>query len=240
MFRSNKMKKTYSSIMKAHDKQIDDKDSILPMGSRIMAYIGGKGRGKTSAVLSLLTDKNSPYYKYFDNIILCSPSAPHDDKLSELYEEIAEDGKYFDILNEKTAEEMRDMLLAFKHNSKRKNCQSLLVLDDCTHSFPTGRKPSHISGLFTNSRHLGTSIWVITHKYNSMPSIFRNQLDCMFLYKTNSKGELNSLKHDLPFDEDILEYNFNEATSEPYGFLYINLTGHEPKMYNKRFEELPC
>jgi len=232
------MKKTYSSIMKAHDKQVDDKENIFPMGSRIMCFCGKKGSGKTSAVISLLTDKNSPYYKYFNNIILCSPSAPHDDKMKELYEEVAEDGMYFDVLNEQTAEEMRDMLLGLKHASKKKNPQSLLILDDVTHSFPTGRKPSHISGLFTNSRHLGTSIWVITHKYNSMPSIFRNQLDCLYLYKTNSKGELESLKKDLPFDEDTLETNFHEATSEPYGFLYINMTGHNPKMYNKRFEEL--
>ncbi len=231
--------KKYSSIMKAHDKQVDDKESILPMGSRILAFVGGKGRGKTSAVLSLLTDKNSPYYKYFSNIVLVSPSASHDDKLKDLYEEVAEEGHYFEVLNEQTAEEIRDMFIAIKDASKRKNQQNLLILDDVTHSFPTGRKPSHISGLFTNSRHLGSlSIWVMTHKYNSMPSIFRNQLDGMFLYKTNSKTEIESLKRDLPFDEDLLEYNFHTATSEPYGFLYINLTGHDPKMYNKRFEEL--
>ena len=137
------MKKTYSSIMKAHDKQVDDKENIFPMGSRIMAFIGGKGRGKTSGMLSLLTDKNSPYYKYFDNIILCSPSAPYDDKLKDLYEEVAEEGRYFDVLNEQTAEEMRDMLLSLKQNSKRKNPQTLMIWDDVTHSLPTGRKPSH-------------------------------------------------------------------------------------------------
>ena len=232
------MKKTYSSIMKAHDKQVDDKENIFPMGSRIMAFIGGKGRGKTSGMLSLLTDKNSPYYKYFDNIILCSPSAPYDDELKDLYEEVAEEGRYFDVLNEQTAEEMRDMLLSLKQNSKRKNPQTLMIWDDVTHSLPTGRKPSHISGLLTNSRHNACSLWLVSHKYNSMPSIFRNQLDCLYLYKTNSKGELESLKRDLPFDEDVLEENFKKATSEPYGFLYINMTGHNPKMYNKRFEEL--
>ena len=78
----------------------------------------------------------------------------------------------------------------------------------------------------------------MTHKYNSMPSLIRNQLDCIFLYKTNSKGELESLKKDLPFDEDVLEHSFYEATSVPYGFLYINMTGPTPKLYDKHFEEL--
>lgn len=232
------MKKNYASIMKAHDNQVDDSEKIFPLGSRIIAYIGKKGSGKTSGMLSLLTDKHSPYYRYFDNIILCSPSAPHDDKLKDLYDEVEEAGHYFDILNENTAMEIRDMLLALKEHSKRKNPQTLLILDDVTHSFPTGRKPSNISSLFTNSRHAACTIFVVSHKYNSMPSLFRNQLDCMYLYKTNSKGEMASLKHDLPFDEDVLEYNFKEATDEPYGFLYINMTGHKPKMYNKRFEEL--
>jgi len=230
---------SYTHLMKAHDHQIDDTPSTFPMGSRIMAFIGKKGSGKTSAVLSLLTNKKSPFHKYFNNIILCSPTAPHDDKMKPLWEETVEEGKYFDILNEQTAEEIKDLLTTLNEmNTKKKNPQNLLILDDVTHSFPTGRKGSKISGLFTNSRHLKTSIWVITHKYTSMPPIFRNQLDCMFLYKTNSKGEMESLKKDLPFDEDELEYNFKKATNEPYGFLYINMTGHSPKMYDKRFEEL--
>lgn len=233
------MSNPFSRLMKAHDNQVIDSDDTFPMGSRIFAFIGKRGSGKTSALLSLLTNKKSPFYKYFNNILLCSPSAPHDDKIKPLWEETASEGKYFDILNEKTAEEIRDTLIALNEmNTKKKNPQNLLILDDCTHSFPTGRKASHISGLFTNSRHLKTSIWVITHKYTSMPPIFRNQLDCMFLYKTNSKGELESLKKDLPFDEDELELNFKEATNEPHGFLYINMTGHNPKMYNKRFEEM--
>lgn len=232
-------KMSYTHLMKAHDHQIDDTPSTFPMGSRIITFCGKKGSGKTSAVLSLLTNKKSPFHKYFNNIILCSPTAPHDDKMKPLWEETVEEGKYFDILNEQTAEEIKDLLTTLNEmNAKKKNPQNLLILDDVTHSFPTGRKASHISGLFTNSRHLKTSIWVITHKYTSMPPIFRNQLDCMFLYKTNSKGEMESLKKDLPFDEDELEYNFKKATNEPYGFLYINMTGHSPKMYDKHFQEL--
>lgn len=231
-------KMSYAHLMKAHDHQIDDTPSIFPMGSRIFSFVGKKGSGKTSAVISLLTNKNSPYHKYFNNILLCSPTAPHDDKMRPLFEELVEEGKYFDTFNEKTAEEMKDTIIALNSMTKKKNPQNLLILDDVTHAFPTGRKASHISGLFTNSRHLKCSIWVITHKYTSMPPIFRNQLDCMFLYKTNSQGELESLKKDLPFDEDELEYNFKKATGEPYGFLYINMTGHTPKMYNKEFKEM--
>lgn len=234
------MSKDLHSIMKSHDNQVDNNYKILPLGSRIMCFCGKKGSGKTSAMLSLLTNKKSPYYKYFNNILLCSPSAPHDDKLSELYEEVSSENKYFPILNEKTAEEIKDTLISLSSDPsfKDKKKQNLLILDDVTQCFPTGKKPSEISGLFTNSRHLKCTIWVMTHKYTSMPPIFRNQLDCIFLYKTNSKQEIESLKRDSPIDESFLEEAFKFTTNEPYGFLYINMTGHEPKLYNKNFQEI--
>lgn len=237
--RNSVQEKGLYSLIKSHDNQVDNNYKILPLGSRILSFVGKKGSGKTSAMLSLLSNKNSPYHKYFNNIILCSPSASHDDKLKDLYEELSSEGKYFNSLNEKTAEEIKNLLISLNDLSKDKNKnQNLLILDDVTHSFPTGRKSSEISGLFTNSRHLKISIWVVTHKYSSMPTIFRNQIDCLFLYKTNSKNELESLKRDLPFDEDFLESAFKYTTEEPYGFLYINNTGHTSKLYNKHFQEI--
>jgi Cdc6-like AAA superfamily ATPase len=226
------------SLMKSHDNQVDNNYKILPLGSRIMCFVGKKGSGKTSAMLSLLSNKKSPYHKYFDNIILCSPSAPHDDKLKDLYEELSQEGKYFDSLTEKTAEEMKNLLISLNSNEDKKKIQNLLILDDVTQSFPTGRKPSQISGIFCNSRHMKTSIWVVTHKYSSMPTIFRNQLDCLFLYKTHSRNELESLKRDSNLDESFLEDAFKLATDESYGFLYINNTSQIPRLYNKHFQEI--
>lgn len=232
-------KEDLSSIFKAHDHQVDNSESIFPKGSRIIAFVGKKGSGKTSAMLSLLTSKQSPYYKKFQNIILCSPSAPHDDKMGELYEEVVGEGKYFDELTNATAEEMKELLIGLNNASTKKKPNNLIILDDVTQSFPTGKKASPITALFTNSRHLKTSIWVVTHKYNSMPPIFRNQLDGIFLYKTNSKTEIQGLQKDLPFDEKSFDRNLKTATDKPYGFLYINLTGPKAKMYDSSFEELP-
>ena len=122
-------------------------------------------------------------------------------------------------------------------NDGKKKPQNLIILDDVTHSFPTGRKPSKISSLFTNSRHLKASIWVITHKFTSMPTIFRNQVDCLFIFRTNSKMEIECFKRDLNTDEELFEKNLKEATEEPHSFLFINMVGGKCKMY-KRFDEL--
>jgi GTPase SAR1 family protein len=232
---SEKKSHPLSSEMKAHDNQLVDSEDVLPMGSRIFAIIGPKGSGKSSIVLSLLTSKKSPFRRYFDNILLVSPTAKYDDKMRPLQEEVDSEGKYWESLNEQTAEEMIELLNEL--NTGKKKPQNLIILDDCTQSFPTGKKPSKITSLFTNSRHLKTSIWVITHKYTSMPPVFRNQLDSLFIFRTNSKVEIEGFKRDLNCDESVFEENLKKATEEPHSFLFVNLTGGKCKMY-KRFDEL--
>jgi len=224
-----------SAEMKAHDNQLIKSDDVLPMGSRIFGIIGPKGSGKSSIMLSLLTSKKSPYRKYFNNILLVSPTARFDDKMKPLQEEVEAEGKYWSSLSDKTAQEIIDLLPELNQGVKKP--QNLIILDDVTHSFPTGKKPNAISALFTNSRHLKTSIWVVTHKYTSMPAIFRNQMDCLFIFRTNSKVEIESFKRDLTCDEDTLEKNLKDATEEDHSFLFVNLVGGKCKMY-KRFDEI--
>ncbi len=224
-----------SAEMKAHDNQLIKSDDVLPMGSRIFGIIGPKGSGKSSIMLSLLTSKKSPFRKYFNNILLVSPTARYDDKMKPLQEEVEAEGKYWTALNDQTAQEIIDLLPELNQGVKKP--QNLIILDDVTHSFPTGKKPNAISALFTNSRHLKTSIWVVTHKYTSMPPIFRNQMDCLFIFRTNSKVEIESFKRDLTCDEDTFEKNLKDATEEDHSFLFVNLVGGKCKMY-KRFDEL--
>ena len=227
-----------SKEMIAHDNQLVKSDDVLPMGSRIFAIIGPKGSGKSSIILSLLTSKKSPFRKYFKNILLCSPTAQYDDKMKPLQEEVAMEGHYWDHLTDGTAEEMIDALNMLNESYRgKKKLQNLIILDDVTHSFPTGRKPSKISALFTNSRHLKTSIWVITHKYTSMPTIFRNQVDAMFIFRTNSKQEIECFKRDLNCDEDEFEQNLQKATEEDHSFLFLNMVGGKCKFYH-RFDKL--
>ena len=224
-----------SAEMKAHDNQLIKSDDVLPMGSRIFGIIGPKGSGKSSIMLSLLTSKKSPFRKYFNNILLVSPTARYDDKMKPLQEEVESEGKYWTALTDQTAQEIIDLLPELNQGVKKP--QNLIILDDVTHSFPTGKKPNAISALFTNSRHLKTSIWVVTHKYTSMPPIFRNQMDCLFIFRTNSKVEIESFKRDLTCDEDTFEKNLKDATEEDHSFLFVNLVGGKCKMY-KRFDEL--
>lgn len=229
-----------SEELHALDHQVEDSNDALPKGSRCMAFIGSKGSGKTSLFLSLLTNKSSPYRKKFQNIILVSPSAPSDNKMKDLYEECEEEDHYYDHLSEKVAVDIKEKLMAINDANKAKGAskkECLIILDDVSGQLPTGKKPSEITSLFTNSRHLGNaSVWIISHKFTSIPTIIRNQLDCLFIWKTNSKSEVESFKKNLNIDEKLFEKILKVATSEPYSFLYLNMTGGKTRMF-KRFDE---
>lgn len=226
-----------TDALKPHDKQIITSDSILPLGSRIFFFISCKGGGKTSLYLSLLTSKESPYYKYYDNIFFINPSGRYDKKVKELYNELDEDGKCYDKLTEQVAGEIIERLKEIDENwTKKRPVQNLVIIDDCTGDFPSGRKKSNITTLFVNSRHLHTSIYIISHKYNAIPTVWRNQVDCLFLFRSNSRGEIESIKKDLNVDENLLEALLKDATEEPHSFLYLNLTNGKTRFFN-RFDE---
>jgi len=229
-------KKTHplSEKFGARDKQIVDSGGPLPLGSRVIFFVGGKGSSKTTTMMNLLSVKDSPYRKYFKTIFLISPSAAADRKLADLYEELDRGGQVFDTLNEDVVEEVIDRLKDEKARDPK--AQNLVIIDDCSHLLPTGRKPTKIAGLFTNSRHLNASVWLVCHKFTAIPPLIRNQMDALFLFKTNSKSELKSLENGLNVDEDQFRKNLAEATGKPYGFLLLNLTGPTPRMYDK-FDE---
>jgi len=230
-------KNPLSEKFKARDHQIIESDDVLPLGSRIMFFIGSKGSSKTTTILNLLTLKESPYKKYFKNIVLISPSAHADSKLGKLYEELDRDGKVYDELNDDTINSVVEQLEEWNSESK-KSIENLVIIDDSSDKLPTGKKPSSITKLFTNSRHWNCSVWLVSHKFTSIPPIIRNQADCMFLFKTNSKYEIESMKRNLNVDDDVFTRNLAEATSKPYSFMFLNLIGGRPKYYD-RFDELP-
>jgi hypothetical protein len=230
-------KNALTDELKARDKQIIQSDGVLPLGSRIMFFVSPKGQGKSTLYLNLLTSKESPYYKYYDNIFMVNPSGAHDKKIKELYDEIDERGNFYDHLSEKNAIEIIGKLKDLSDGWKKKRpLQNLIIIDDSSGDFPSGRKKSAITQLFTNSRHLSTSIFLISHKYNNIPTIWRNNSDCLFIFKTNSKQEIETLKKDLNCDEDVLEMCLKDATKEPFSFLFVNMTNGKVRMF-KKFDE---
>ena len=119
------------------DNQVIKSEDPLPLGNYNYIFCGRRGSGKSTLLLNLLKRKTSPYYKQFDNIFLVSPTAGRDEKFSKLVEELKEDNKFYDTLNDKIVEEIIERLTDFNESYKKEHPKkvprNLLILDDCIH-----------------------------------------------------------------------------------------------------------
>lgn len=251
------------------DKQVVDDDQPIPSGHRVLLMSGRRGSGKTSIWLNLLMRPHSPWYKTFDNIILCSPTSFSDPKTVPLVTELEKDGNYYKEINEAIMLQIMDKLQAYndqwkkddaewRHNEKlhenpfytriervrgklnttkfferRAEPKHLLILDDVLMMLPKSMEKSKINSIFCNGRHFKCSTVVTTQKYNSINKLIRANADCLFLWRTENRGELSSIEDDLTIDKDLFHTLYDFATEEPNSFLLINLAGTRPKFYRK-------
>lgn len=230
------------------DSQVKRSDDPLPDSYVNYIIIGKKGSGKSTLVLNLLKRKSSPYYKNFDNIILISPTACRDPKFESLVKELEPDNKYYDELNDEIIGEIINKLNDFndgfikaqeEKNEKRKKKKpiikpnNLLILDDCLHMLPKSNASSNINKIFTTSRHLKLSIWLLTQKYNKVNPLIRNNSDLITIFPTDNKREFESISDDWAIDKNKLDALYKFATDEPNSFLHISLFGNKPKFFKK-------
>jgi Cdc6-like AAA superfamily ATPase len=220
------------------DTQVINNDSPLLGGHRVWLIVGRRGTGKSTLVLNALMKAQSPYHKHYDNIFMISPSAKADPKFADIVEELDSQGKFYEELSERTTKEILDKINAFNNGlseKKRKKVHNLLILDDCAFMFPTSKK-SVIHSLFVNGRHKKLSVWVVSQKYNLLPTVWRSQADMISMFPTESRQELETLMNDLSCDKSYFEDVYKFATDEPNSFLHITLT--HPIRYYKRFDEI--
>lgn len=202
--------------------------SPLPAKSFAMLVVAPAGGGKTSFWTSLLLshptkkkrDINRIYYRYFDKIILFSPSADTlpMDKLKLDPERVFL--KYTDDELTKFIDEEKDGA----------NMNNLIILDD---SIKQIRNNKEVHKLVLNRRHIthnpeednkaGLSVLITSQKFNAADTYLRNNMSDIIIFKTSVKNELDAIKNDLmsDLDKDEQDELLKLAFSKKYGFLYI-------------------
>ena len=228
-----------STSIAPYDNQVVKTNDPLPDSYVNYIISGKKGTGKSTVVLNLLKRKNSPYHKYFDNIYLISPTAKRDKKFDDLRSELEEEDKYFDELNEGIIQTIIDKLQAFndefqaKKKNKKKKPRNLLILDDCIHMLPKSTTSSNVNRIFTTSRHLKLSIWVVCQKYNKVNPLIRANTDLISFFPSDNKKEVMTLIDDLNIEPHLFKSIYDFATDKPNSFLHISLFGSKPKFFKK-------
>ena len=202
--------------------------SPLPAKSFAMLVVAPAGGGKTSFWTSLLLshptkkkpDINRIYYRYFDKIILISPSKdtlPMDKlKLDESRCFL----KYED----------QDLIDFIDEEKEGENLNNLIILDDSIKQIKNNKE---IHKLVLNRRHIthnkdldnkaGLSVLITSQKFNAADTYLRNNMSDIIIFKTSVKNELDSIKNDLmsDLDKDLQDKLLKKAFEKKYGFLYV-------------------
>jgi hypothetical protein len=230
-----------SSDISPFDNQVNKSDDPLPIGNYNYIFCGKKGSGKSTLMLNLLKRKSSPYYRIFDKVFLCSPTAGRDEKFAPLIEELSEEGQFYDTLNDDVVDQIVRKLEAsneeFKKEHPKMTPRNLLIIDDCIHLLPSSIQHSSINQLFTNQRHMKLSIWICTQQFTKLNRLIRTNADLISFFPTDNRKEFQTLEEELSIDPKLLKKVYDFATDTNNGFLHISLAGRKPSFF-KKFDKI--
>ena len=213
---------------------------VLPSLPLRMLALGNSGSGKTTALINLITDKRF-YRGKWARIYWCSPTAAADDALEplrryvedELKQPQDEDATFRDHIDvpflTKVIERQRKITERMKAMTPRskKGYGILLVLDDLADARRNLQQCGQlVDSLFIKARHWGVSTILSTQKLR-LPLIspcVRVNVTAVLVWRLRSQYEKTQYleEYSALVPKAVLEAMYDEATSEPFGFLYIN------------------
>jgi hypothetical protein len=115
----------------------------------------------------------------------------------------------------------------------------LIVVDDFADNPAFCRQERLLHELFTRGRHAKISSIVSTQKYKALANIIRVNASALIVFRCRSMLELQAIieENSAVLGKDELMRLYQEATAEPYSFLYIDPTARTAKdMFWLRFE----
>lgn len=234
--KSNKITKDLNKL----DNTVIRSDDPLPKQDIVWVINGGKGSGKSTIAIQCLKSKNG-YKKWFDNIYLVSPTASRDPKFNKLLEELDRDGKFYSECNDNTIadimQRLHDFNSEFDEKENKRKPHNLVIFDDCLAFLPRSTQRSKFNELITTSRHMKTSVWILTQKYNKVNPLIRANMDMLSFFKSHNRLEFKTLEDDVNINDNELKDIYDFATDEPNSFLHISFFGGKPKFF-KKFNEI--
>ena len=216
------------------------KNKILPPLPLRNISLGPSSSGKTNMLVTLLTDPR--FYKgKFSHIYWCSPTATVDPSLDVLRDYIREQGNQGEddpafhdsidvaFLQSRVDRQKKVTEYLKKHKVKQKAWNMLIVLDDLAdvkRGLPEITR--FVDSLFVKARHWGVSVILSTQKLK-LPLIsptVRVNATVIWAWRLRNMSDLwDGLIHEYSalVPKEKLYEAYQQAVSEPYNFLYINL-----------------
>ena len=204
-------------------------DPVVPLVPCTGIFLGPSKSGKTVALISLILEQ---YRGVFERIYVFSPSVNIDDGWIPVKKYIEGDlgvntereQTYWDEWDEaalrRIIQQQRKITEASKKLEMKKLYQVLVVIDDFADTPQLHKPHGALDTLFIRGRHTQISTWVSSQKLRLI-----HELDAVV-------EELSAL---LPKEQ--LHRLYEQATREPYSFLFVYYLKPRNEMFYKRFEE---
>ena len=171
----------------------------LPKNPHCALIIGQTGSGKTEFCLDLL---ETEYLYVFQNIVIICPTF-NDNATYQSRTWMKKDPNINKIIPGKFFNEA----LEYFHK-KFKNQPTLFIIDDCSADRHLTQKKKELSKLAFSGRHTNHSVWILTQKYNSVLTDFREQVRWLALFKCKDKDNFDEClrENDVIENKDDREY----------------------------------
>lgn len=190
----------------------------LPNRSFFWTLIGPPGSGKTSLLVSLLTNPGA-YKGKFDNVVIVMPP---NSVASLTSEPIKRHDKIYPELDYETLEGVYTK--AQKASDDKET--TLLVLDDCAAALKDKDIQRLLRLLIWNRRHLRLSIVLLSQSWIALPLSIRKSVSHFSLARFANKKEYAAMLNEVIFLEPekadrLMEFVFDA----PYNFLFVDVMG---------------
>ena len=148
---------------------------------------GATGCGKTEFMLKLLKDNQN----HFGRIIIICPTL----KINKTYHVHKWLFKNPQVMLIPDVEEYggldRCLQIHYETIGKMDDSQVLFIIDDCAGMNDIKKKNRMITKLAFSGRHANCSVWILTQKYNSVLTDFREQIKWMALFYCKDRDSFN-------------------------------------------------
>ena len=231
------------------------RDPIVPRVPCTGIFLGPSKSGKTVALISAILDqyRTASGESVFERIIIMSPSIEIDDAWKPVKHFIEHDmgvntdreQVYFDKWDEGALrgiiEQQKKITRKTKELGFKKLYQILIVIDDFADQPELHRRTGDgaLDTLFIRGRHMQISTWVSSQKLRLISAAVRVNMQFMCVWRLRNQLELEAVLEELTalLPKKELQAIYEEATREPYSFLFIHYLKPRAEMFYKRWEE---
>lgn len=199
----------------------EDADHPFAYLPGIYLITGPLGSGKSSLIYSLLNEFSEILNpKQLGRIVYYSGSGM--DKILDHY-----DASEMEMFDPKSKESFQTVLHEFMndevpHDEKKMN---ILVLDDAISDadiIPKSvQSQTPLSKVMMSARHIPVAIVMTSQKYNSFPTFARSNASHVFVFKTKTPAERQSILKEVNFSKGEVE-NALDTLTEPNSFIWMN------------------